>query len=1655
MQKFIFIFFLHAFLFFSTINAFDNGGNPKDSNGNCPGERIVLSQAGPSPFVGKGNVHGDAGDWSDRFYFTIPVSGTVTVTLESYTDLDFKMSSSRCNNQDLIRYTDRSTNKKVFSFNATANHTYYITIFDNEWRNRSNPYTLKIDYPTRGGTPPTVNSIPDLSVESGENIYKDLSSYVTKTDGDAILEYQLSGRLPSGVSFNSSNGILSGSSSNVGDYTLTLRARDKDGWSNSQSWTLHITQPPPSNIPPIMNDIPNQTLKLGKTLILKLSDYVTQTDGDAILSYHLSGRLPESLRFDESTGDISGRATNANEVGQNFQITVWASDKDGDSNKKSFTIHIAPKGTEVTQGDLKFQLVNSVESRNIRGNYIILGNTVECHTNQKNRSLFEANKFCQDHYYGNNGYIANYIDIDNDPNTWNSSSSNFTLPKKSKILWAGLFWQANLNNLGDFYWWSTWRIQRHAEPKNRNDIHAGWHWVNNTGATFRIENTVANKILIKVDNGNYQQVVADTLAVKNDYYGGDIKGGPYAAFADITNILQQKNLTSGKHTITVANLMATEGLDGDWLGDYGGWAVAIVYQNPNESIKNISIFNGFTIVRNPHGDKPPKYITISGFKLPQHHKVEGYLSVFSAEGEYNNLGDTMKLEGHLMPGVLDKYNVFDEISHNLDRDSKPWYNNLTYANTIDVDRYDVSDIMTQLRDQNPNINKVTIEVATHQGPSGQYDAFFPSMFAFSAQLYVPKVCYDYDIKLGKYYDVPSKERYFKVAPLGDKPLNIKIMLRSQESDFDLLDSKMRIVFTPNNTFKYIPHKSQTTYPNTYSYYQAIEVDSNRGVIAVGANPTRNGGVISPYNFLYSKVYYNFTKAAFNGKFDLYLDAKVSFDGVHKIPYTLSTNEMAGSIFKIDRCPTNPTYDPIYGMFNIERGDSDFTQPEAQRYSLYTQVVGVPYKVSIAAYKKDRNGEYKIPVNSSATVELELIDASSFENNSSTGFDSICKDPDSYSEGTFVKFNNSSREYVEVPSHFKINNKITYPQNLALQNAAFRVWVLTKIVNGQRVVVNHNCKSQYDSKCFDNLYNKEYKNSGKCSNECSNSTQRACYDCLRKYFAIPICSRDNFAIRPQSYSIALKDSGEDIEKEGITAAINDGSTANISADYLYKLEINATGFNNRFSVENYIFSNIANTFAYAIFNGLPTCKDKENKKLNLYLLNGATRIYGEYIPNSSNMPLNGFVLNNSGKYLLSIKDNDWTKVDQKGYPYKPFPNRADCIQESNEANENNENAKRGCLIQTSTNSGSFPDLPIIAHPYFFDLNNTTISSGGSDFIYINDLNKSKDLLLDNKIMALTLQSNIIARGKHGTILSNYTKNCSAHTLEGIVTYHKNPNEITDSFGNILQLQYTIYNQEANDNEIVIHEVEDNNKINFDLDKKYFYVPGIGRLIGFFNIKREYNNPINPFQITFEKLKVQSSEEKMSVDMKKDHIPKGEDNLNITKTFYYAKLKSKTSFYDDILEDHVTTPLYVSIFCDKSLEYCKNFGIDVNTSATDEFNWWININHNSSGENIILETSSDKASIDPSPIDSFTNGKAEYVEVKSLDRDNLPYVVYIKPSQTLINEYPWALFNPDGDLPPSYLFKVRFIKIPSNWSGVGNTGHTIEVNTNKRKSKKLDW
>jgi hypothetical protein len=157
-----------------------------------------------------------------------------------------------------------------------------------------------------------------------------------------------------------------------------------------------------------------------------------------------------------------------------------------------------------------------------------------------------------------------YVDADGNASTFNSSSSQLSLPSDATVLWAGLYWGARTA--------------------------AG---VGGAAATGN-----PKTMLLQVPGASSYQTITSQQA-----FGPLAGDSAYQQFADVTSFVQ----AAGAGTYWGANVAAATGQD-----RYAGWSLAVVYRSPSLPLRNLTVFDGFTAV----GSGAPQTITISGFLAP-------------------------------------------------------------------------------------------------------------------------------------------------------------------------------------------------------------------------------------------------------------------------------------------------------------------------------------------------------------------------------------------------------------------------------------------------------------------------------------------------------------------------------------------------------------------------------------------------------------------------------------------------------------------------------------------------------------------------------------------------------------------------------------------------------------------------------------------------------------------------------------------------------------------------------------------------------------------------------------------------------------------------------------------------------------------------------
>jgi hypothetical protein len=150
------------------------------------------------------------------------------------------------------------------------------------------------------------------------------------------LSYKATG-LPAGLSINSTTGVISGTASTAGSYTVTLTGTDSTGPSGSATFTWTVGSS--ANTVTVTNP-GSQSGKVGTAASLQIA--ATDSASGQTLTYTATG-LPAGLSISSTTGLISGTPTTAG----TSSVTVTATDTTGASGSASFnwTISAATANT--------------------------------------------------------------------------------------------------------------------------------------------------------------------------------------------------------------------------------------------------------------------------------------------------------------------------------------------------------------------------------------------------------------------------------------------------------------------------------------------------------------------------------------------------------------------------------------------------------------------------------------------------------------------------------------------------------------------------------------------------------------------------------------------------------------------------------------------------------------------------------------------------------------------------------------------------------------------------------------------------------------------------------------------------------------------------------------------------------------------------------------------------------------------------------------------------------------------------------------------------------------------------------------------------------------------------------------------------------------
>lgn len=485
----------------------------------------------------------------------------------------------------------------------------------------------------------------------------------------------------------------------IGTYDVSFITYSDNGCTADASATFTmanaVTVNPPSADLSITKTVNNATPGVGDTVIFTLKG---TNNGPGASQFKITDVLRSGLSFvsaisnpstnfscSQAAGTVTCSGTNSFTSGQSATITLSATvtgavgtpinntaqittnNTATDSNvaNNSASVTITPTAaTTYTQPTRPFTLRTSM---NGRGDIKLIGNSILC---------MNSNGVCADPgTQANNAFTAMYADLDGDPSTTSSTSADLALPNGSKVLWAGLYWAGVFPN------------------------------------SFATDKAAARTVNLKIPGGSYATVTASQL---------DYSGSNYQGFADVTSLL---NLTNPNGTYYTANLTTKLGTNA-----YGAWALSIIYQDDNDTLKNLTTYDGFQTMANNNISA-----SVSGFRTPLSGTVASTFFIFAAEGDIAYNGENIQVANKA--GTLKNiYNTLNPLNNQFNsnityKDTAILARNPAYPNTagIDIDTYDITGFLDL------NQTSTTIKL------TGGTDQYYVGTFGFATQIYSPTI----------------------------------------------------------------------------------------------------------------------------------------------------------------------------------------------------------------------------------------------------------------------------------------------------------------------------------------------------------------------------------------------------------------------------------------------------------------------------------------------------------------------------------------------------------------------------------------------------------------------------------------------------------------------------------------------------------------------------------------------------------------------------------------------------------------------------------------------------------------------------------------------------------------------------------------------------
>jgi hypothetical protein len=243
-------------------------------------------------------------------------------------------------NQGLITRTNPDTTQNLYNAAnvrlsgtptaSIAQTTFTLTFTDQAGNTGSTTFTLTVD---SGSSPlSTTQVVATKTLTQGTAAAA--FTPVTATGGDGAKVFSISPSLPSGLSFSTSTGQITGTPTAAIIATVyTVTVTDVNLATSSKTFTLTV------EAPLVTTTLALSAYSFTRTIAFASFKPVSGAGGIGSLTYSISPALPTGMSLNSSTGNITGPATAVSPL-TSYTVTVTDSNTPAQTSSKSFSITV-------------------------------------------------------------------------------------------------------------------------------------------------------------------------------------------------------------------------------------------------------------------------------------------------------------------------------------------------------------------------------------------------------------------------------------------------------------------------------------------------------------------------------------------------------------------------------------------------------------------------------------------------------------------------------------------------------------------------------------------------------------------------------------------------------------------------------------------------------------------------------------------------------------------------------------------------------------------------------------------------------------------------------------------------------------------------------------------------------------------------------------------------------------------------------------------------------------------------------------------------------------------------------------------------------------------------------------------------------------------